>query len=125
MNTTEWITTQISDTAITDDTLTHHGVLGMKWGKRKKSATKNSKKSSKKISEMSDQELRDAVARLDLEKKYLTYVTPKRNPTVQKLIDNAVSNIGDAVSKQAASAISKKISQHFFGVQPITAKKKT
>lgn len=73
--------------------LQHHGILGQKWGKRngppyplsgsKKSSHKKShdesdekkpenKKENKSARKMSDQELKEKISRLELEKKYKT-----------------------------------------------------
>ena len=65
------------------DELYHYGVLGMKWGVRKKRTpssdsqkVKNIRK--KTVNEMSNQELRDANARLQLERQYKD-LTKKKN----------------------------------------------
>ena len=67
---------------MTQDELMHYGVLGMKWGKRKaRYSSKSSKTMSadakevskikkKKVSEMSNEELRKANNRLQLEQNY-------------------------------------------------------
>lgn len=57
-----------------DDDLIHAGVKGMKWGVRKRSASqehaavKSLKK--KKAKELTDLEIKQAISRMDLEKKY-------------------------------------------------------
>lgn len=54
--------------------LKHYGVLGMKWGVRKGSRSADSanvqKIRKKKVSQMSNQELREAKTRLELENQY-------------------------------------------------------
>lgn len=56
--------------------LKHYGVLGMRWGRRSggsitSSKTKKaSKKNKKKVSEMSDSELREKVNRIQMEQQY-------------------------------------------------------
>lgn len=63
---------------LNEDELMHHGVKGMKWGRRKSKQTtdskgkKTSKKSSKKNPRrMSNKELAARIKRLDLEKRYM------------------------------------------------------
>lgn len=69
-----------------ENVLKHHGVKGMKWGVRKDIANSaaeatrqsssaasrisNATKKNKKVAEMSDEELRKAINRMDLEKRY-------------------------------------------------------
>lgn len=74
----------ILNVSANEDFLAHYGVLGMRWGvrrsrdkvstgKRKKAKTKVSsvkKKKRKRVKDMTDQELKDHIARLELEKKY-------------------------------------------------------
>ncbi len=61
---------------MTEAELTHYGVLGMKWGKRRgngaSSSTSKTKKTSTqdKIKKMSDDELRKKINRLQMEKQY-------------------------------------------------------
>ena len=57
-----------------DDELMHHGVKGMKWGRRKSKQTSGSKKkksSKKNPRRMSNKELAARIKRLDLEKRYM------------------------------------------------------
>jgi len=80
-----------------DNFLAHFGILGMKWGRRKGSSSKvSSKPKVKKVVEeddappakktktgprdMSDQELKDAVARLTMEKQYRELTKPASSP---------------------------------------------
>lgn len=64
--------------------LAHYGVLGMKWGVRRKSRTPSADSAKvksirkKKIHEMSNQDLRDANTRLQLESQY-KQLTKKKN----------------------------------------------
>ena len=64
-----------------DTTLRHHGVKGMKWGVRRKPKRLEKKKKikeniavpgkkTKSLKELSDDELRSRISRLEMEKKY-------------------------------------------------------
>ena len=53
---------------INEDELMHHGVKGMKWGRRKSKQTTGSKKNPRR---MSNKELAARIKRLDLEKRYM------------------------------------------------------
>lgn len=80
------------------DDLTHHGVKGMKWGKRKKRPKKLSKadamaKDLQDAKKMSHQELQDRVNKLRLEHEYVRLNSNKYNDTRTKM-DNAVSTMG-------------------------------
>jgi hypothetical protein len=97
--------------------LMHHGVLGMKWGVRrarptsgKKSALfkkKKAKQSSEKektpkkkpVNKMTDEELRSAINRLELEKRYRD-LSPKQVSKGKKFV-------GDFVDKAVVPAVTE------------------
>lgn len=109
------------------ESLYHYGILGMKWGirrfqpypkgkghkgkflgKKSKSQKKAEKErakppSKKAIKDMSDQELREVVDRLQMEKRYRDLTSAQKSKG-QKLV---VDILNDA-AKQAASAYVKK-----------------
>ena len=78
-----------------DNELHHHGILGMKWGKRK-SESHSSSNQSKRASSMSDEELTSKVKRLSLEKTYNSLSKQNTSKTgmekTKKIID-ATSNV--------------------------------
>lgn len=92
------------------DDLTHYGVMGMKWGKRKAANQAGSeskrKRKPKKLSradamakdlqdakKMSPKELQEKVNKLRLEHEYVRLNSTKYNDTRSKM-DNAVSTMG-------------------------------
>lgn len=85
----------------------HYGVLGMRWGvRRRRSSSSSGSSTSKKIKDMSDDELNSFVKRLTLEKTAtsLTATKSSRDKTMSYLKDAAtvttsVSTIIDNVSK--------------------------
>ena len=72
-----------------DEYLMHYGVLGMKWGKRKASASNSSEQTPKKR-RMSNKELQARIKRLKMEKEYAQLIaSPPKTSRVEKLIKGA------------------------------------
>lgn len=92
--------------------LAHYGVLGMKWGVRRKSRTPSADSAKvkairkKKIDEMSNQELRDANNRLQLESQY-KQLTKKTN-VGKKVAQSYIATAGLIAGVAGATATFKK-----------------
>lgn len=121
----------------------HYGILGMKWGVRRfqnedgtlTTLGKDRYKSSradvgsantprkKKVSEMSDKELQDAVNRLRNEQTYAQLTAPKKNPILQAgmkaaigiiessgkwLITRVIENVRDSQAREKAKEDDKR-----------------
>lgn len=76
----------------------HHGVLGMRWGKRKSRPTSSdykvaSKLKKKRVEELSNEELRTLSNRLDLEKKY-KQINPNKVEKGKRAVDRTITAIG-------------------------------
>lgn len=105
---------------MTNNELYHYGVLGMKWGRRKavsRDSAAASRIRKKKVSQMSNQELRDLNNRLNLEQqnKELSRKSSKGRTAVKAFIKTAgtIAAVSSAVTiyakhgKQAYSTIVK------------------
>jgi len=89
-----------------NDCLIHYGVLGMRWGVRRRSVVVPSKSSSgsskNQNRRMSNKELTARVKRLKLEQEYIKLTTPEQKATKSK-IEKFVSTM-DTVAKLSGTA---------------------
>lgn len=100
----------------TNEFLEHHGIKGMRWGVRKRStasgpATAHPSKPHAK--DLSDEDLKKAIDRMDLEKKYSALINPKRDHSestafLKELGKNTVKTAVSAVATQQINKILKK-----------------
>ncbi len=92
-----------------DHALEHYGVLGMKWGVRRdrKRAQKDAILKLRQTKELTDDELKNRINRLNLEKQYRDLVTanttPQRSAT-RKFITNILSTAGSQSLTKLTSA---------------------
>ena len=106
--------------------LQHYGVLGMKWGRRtagqpsarqvnrelQKRAPASKAAALKKLSSMSDTELKALVDRINLEQRYKAYLEtmyPKRKSIVRDFTKVAGKQLMSAISKKATEQIAANI----------------
>lgn len=87
---------------LTSNELAHFGVKGMRWGIRKKVA----RKPQKSISEMSNEELQEAITRGNLERQYAG-LQPKSTPSrlVSKYRDKFEEKLTNAAAQMSLNAV--------------------
>lgn len=93
----------------TKEFLSHHGVKGMKWGVRKdrKSSSKGSQSSGTpkpKAHELSDEDLKKAIERMNLEQQYSNLISPKK-PKDNSEAAAFVKDLGKNLVKTAVGAV--------------------
>lgn len=90
-----------------NDVLCHHGVLGMHWGRHmsgRKTSSSGKKSGKKKISEMSDDEIRKRIARMQLEKQYKSLIKELNPDTINKGEKEAQSSFKKATKDIALNS---------------------
>lgn len=87
---------------LTSNELAHFGVKGMRWGVRKKVA----RKPQKSITEMSNEELQEAITRGNLERQYAG-LQPKSTPSrlVSKYRDKFEEKLTNAAAQMTLNAV--------------------
>lgn len=114
--------------------LIHYGVLGMKWGVRRARSKSSSsgggkrrglkssfkkivnKRKSKSVKNMSNEELRARINRLQLEKQYKSLKNEVRNPA-KKFAQDVIKDVGSQMVKDVTKNAAG------YGVNKVTGKK--
>lgn len=93
--------------------LLHYGILGMKWGKRSSSVkpSKIKKPRKEKVKNLSDDELRKRINRIQMEKQYSELSAgkiKKGQRVISKILTNSVKTaVGAIVVAETTKAIRK------------------
>lgn len=98
---------------LVDEELGHSGVKGMRWGRRKKqdSTETDSGPSKPSIKDMSDTDLKNAIARLKMEREFATLTAPQISEG-RKIVSNILLEVG---KQQAKDYLNREITRLVVG----------
>jgi hypothetical protein len=122
---------------ISSDTLTHYGVKGMRWGVRRERGpdgrvqSEDSKKAeehltvvrSSSVKALSNKDLKELNARLQLEKTYKDLTDPSKQKNGKNFVKKQLQDIGLEVSKNIIKAKLTKDIKKAFKMAPDEKKK--
>lgn len=100
--------------------LYHHGVLGMKWGVRRKRNSSNvetEKPKKKTLSEMSDDELKSKLNRLQMEKQYkdlVSQLNPQQESKAKAFVKRVLERSGENIATQTTTYVMGKTVNNFL-----------
>ena len=100
--------------------LYHYGILGMKWGVRRRRSSSNvetPKPKKKTLSEMSDDELRSKLSRLQMEKQYKDLVkqlNPQQESKAKAFVKRVLERSGENIATQTTTYVMGKTANHFL-----------
>lgn len=90
-----WVKSEVEQTIDINEFLEHHGIKGMRWGVRRSKSQLSRAGGGKSVKDMSDDELRAAVNRLNMEQQYTRLTSGNVSSRNKKLI---VAGAGFAAS---------------------------
>ncbi|MFI3173958.1 MAG: hypothetical protein R3Y53_02000 [Bacillota bacterium] len=115
-----------------DNVVMHYGVKGMRWGVIRKSTNtksttnKTSSTTKSNVKTMTDDELKQKIARLELEKKY-TDLAPKPVPTssnkTKAFVSEVLEKSGKNIATQTATYVMGTTINKIFGAEVVNPKK--
>jgi len=109
--------------------LKHYGVLGMKWGVRKsrRKAKREAKAATNRrhrVMDMTDDQIREVIARMKLEREYISLTTPEKSKGRQVVEEILMSSIKSTAKKATSKSMERVMLQMFPHLAPDEKEKK-